>query len=590
MYTGGIPHWINTIPGMSVRSTNEPWQKEMSRFFTDIVNMARPFFANNGGPIILGQVENEFRYSDPEYVSWCGELVEEVDPGIPFIMCNGYSANNTINTYNGNDGALYAEGHAQKYPNQPLAWTENEGWFQSWDKLPGAHGNRTAEDMASVVMKWFARGGSHHNYYMWYGGNNFGRRAGSCITTEYANGVNLMSDGLANQPKKVHLQRLHYHLSKYANVLLDSPSQVNNTQTVLLFNTTTGKFVNATKQFAYVYGSGKKGSPGVAFVENSDNMGVLVNFMDQNFTLPPMSSTLVDTEKCTELFSSGKVNTAGIPTVRTYVTKIENLSWKAWEEDVTHLSGGFQNGYPLEQLNVTNDLTDYLFYQVNITTDKSGKMDLMVESRKSNSLIAYLDGKFGTSAEQCEHNEGGMNFTLSVVSAAAGKPQTLTILSVSLGVNTHTEPGEYDLKGITGHVWLDSKDITKLSWLHRPKLEGEILQVYTIEGAKKVTWSSNWEYYTGKTLVWYQFVFQKPGVNTGHSLLLDLSGMNRGYIYLNGMNLGRYWMVEIDGQDVQQYYYVPQSILMDKDNMLVLCEELGASDPQKVRFVTSTLE
>jgi hypothetical protein len=42
----------------------------------------------------------------------------------------GYSAPQTINTCNGNDcAASYAPSHAQQYPNQPLAWTENEGWF-----------------------------------------------------------------------------------------------------------------------------------------------------------------------------------------------------------------------------------------------------------------------------------------------------------------------------------------------------------------------------------------------------------------------------------------------------------------------------
>lgn len=67
----------------------------MERFFTDMADMARPLMAPNGGPIILGQVENEFRWKDPDYIDWCGNLVKKTNTGIPFLMCNGYSASNT---------------------------------------------------------------------------------------------------------------------------------------------------------------------------------------------------------------------------------------------------------------------------------------------------------------------------------------------------------------------------------------------------------------------------------------------------------------------------------------------------------------
>ena len=32
------------------------------------------------------------------------------------------------------------------------------------------------------VLKWFARGGSHMDYYMWTGGNNYGLWTGDGIT------------------------------------------------------------------------------------------------------------------------------------------------------------------------------------------------------------------------------------------------------------------------------------------------------------------------------------------------------------------------------------------------------------------------
>lgn len=78
-------------------------------------------------------------------------------------------------------------------------------------------------------------------------------------------------------------------------------------------------------------------------------------------------------------------------------------------------------------------------------------------------------------------------------------------------------------------------------------------------------------------------------MNKGSSLLLDLLGMERGYIYLNGVNLGRYWLTMVDGVYVQRYYLVPKPLLMEKNNLLTLIEELGAPEPGSVKLVESKL-
>ena len=49
--------------------------------------------AFNGGTIM----ENEYRWTQyMDYINWCGELTAKLDLGIPWVMCNGLSANNTI--------------------------------------------------------------------------------------------------------------------------------------------------------------------------------------------------------------------------------------------------------------------------------------------------------------------------------------------------------------------------------------------------------------------------------------------------------------------------------------------------------------
>ena len=115
--------WILHDPDVKVRSSNANWENYMQTFVEEISNVARPYLAKNGGPIILAQIENELHGDDEDYVNWCGELAAAQDFDIPWVMCNGESANNTINTCNGNNCYnSYAKSHSSRYPGQPLAW------------------------------------------------------------------------------------------------------------------------------------------------------------------------------------------------------------------------------------------------------------------------------------------------------------------------------------------------------------------------------------------------------------------------------------------------------------------------------------
>lgn len=164
---GGLPAWLNTLPNMTFRSNSEPWKTEMKRFMSDILTLVDPYLAKNGGPIILAQIENEYSGTSPSYVIWCGSLVSNdfAYTKIPWIMCNGHIASSTIGTCNGcncfEDG--WMEQHRHDYPDQPLIFTENWGWFQQWGQPLGV---RTAEDLSYATAQWFANGGAYHAFYM----------------------------------------------------------------------------------------------------------------------------------------------------------------------------------------------------------------------------------------------------------------------------------------------------------------------------------------------------------------------------------------------------------------------------------------
>lgn len=47
---------------MSFRCYNEPWLKYVEKWAFFIMDVVRPYLAENGGPIILSQVENVRHY------------------------------------------------------------------------------------------------------------------------------------------------------------------------------------------------------------------------------------------------------------------------------------------------------------------------------------------------------------------------------------------------------------------------------------------------------------------------------------------------------------------------------------------------
>lgn len=571
---------------MKLRSSSGPWEEFMAHFVTDMVKLATPYLATNGGPIIMAQIENEFRFNDPDYVAWCGSLVAGLDLGIPWLMCNGQSANNTINTCNGNDCTAYAYAHVLAFPGQPLAWTENEGWFQEWDRQPmlPSYDDRTPEDVSFVIARWFARGGAHHNYYMWFGGTHVARWAGASVANKYADGVNLHSDGQPNEPKKTHLQRLHLILADHGSTLLNSPSQINSPVEVLVFNNSTGKFVNATQQAAYVYQSG---GHGLAFLENAAKEAAVVMYNGASYSLPPSSSSLIDLSSLKELYNTGRVDSGGLPTKWVFNPLVGGFQWRAWQEDVSKLNRSLPSNTPLEQLSVTEDETDYLFYQTSIAAVVEGNSTLSLQSTTAIAFIAFVDGKPAASTYNSAH--GYDNYTAKLaLSLSDTSPHQLTIASVSLGIPNHFRADQgLARKGLTGSVTLGSQDLTEGAWLQRAKLEGEIKQVFTTEGAGAVTWDPDWKSYLNRPLVWFQTTF--PWSHSDAPALISMEGAGRGHIYINGNDLGRYWLVEVDGVTVQRYYFIPPDWLQ-ASNMLTIVEDLGATDLTTITVGYSSVE
>ncbi|CAF0798310.1 unnamed protein product [Adineta ricciae] len=599
---GGLPAWLNQVPNISFRSHNEAWESAMRKFVLSIIDYVNPYLAKNGGPIILAQIENEYGGDDQEYVNWCGSLVtnELSSTQIPWIMCNGHAANSTIETCNScnclDDG--WIDRHRHDFPDKPMLFTENEGWFQPWGEAVAI---RTTTDVAYSVAEWFAGGGSYHSYYMWHGGNNYGRTAGSGITTMYADDVLLHADGTPNEPKYTQLSRLQHLIADHAEVLLRDYSS----RTPLPY-WDGAKWSTGTQQFVYSYSSA------LHFVGNQFDNPLSVLFRNQNISMAAQSVRIFDND-LNLLWDSA--NTSGIASDNTefFPVVIGPLSWKTWSEPAESNLPVLTSPNPIEQLKITNDETIYLWYRRNITlTPLQAQANTIIkfDTRKSNALLFFLNGEFLGEFDNHDHNQGGLTATIAVdLSTFKPNQQYLfEILSVSLGLDNGVWENNFEYKGIVGNVWLGGQSLindTNNPWEHQKGLVGEYFQIYTEQGSSKVDWSTQWTKGIDKPITWFQARFDLDHIvredTNANPVLLDAQGLNRGHAFINGNDLGLYWLIQGVCQDktpcccqhaqincmqpTQRYYHIPSDWLMPKNNLITIFDDLGAHSPGSVGLV-----
>ncbi len=199
---------------------------------------------------------------------------------------------------------------------------------------------------------------------------------------------------------------------------------------------------------------------------------------------------------------------------------------------------------PLEQLNITQDETEYLFYYTSNVSLGPGS-NVTIAGRMANSYSLYIGGRLVANAFDDNHYMGASSQTLMIPSSFAKGVYSLAILSGSLGLqnwfpNLIVTQADQEKKGIVGSVTVDGVDVTANGWQHRPFLTGELLQVYTESGASAVTWTPTTGAGVATALTWFKTSFAAPPASPGKTLLLNLGGAGRGHIYLNGVDMGRY--------------------------------------------------
>lgn len=601
---GGFPVWLKYVPGIAFRTDNGPFKVAMQGFTQKIVDMMKSekLFQPQGGPIIMSQIENEYGPVEYEigapgkaYTKWAAEMAVQLGTGVPWVMCKQEDAPDpVIDACNG----FYCENFFPNKDYKPKMFTE--AWTGWYTEFGGAIPNRPAEDLAYSVARFIQNRGSFINYYMYHGGTNFGRTAGGpFISTSYDYDAPIDEYGLPSEPKWGHLRDLHKAIK------LCEPALVSADPTVTYLG---------TNLEAHVYKA--KSGACAAFLANYDpKSSAKVTFGNTQYDLPPWSVSILPDCK-NVVFNTARI---GAQSSQMKMNPVSTFSWQsyneetasAYTEDTTTMDG------LLEQINITRDTTDYLWYmtEVHIKPDegflKTGQYPVLTVMSAGHALHVFINGQLSGTVYG-ELSNPKVTFSDNVkLTVGTNK---ISLLSVAMGlpnVGLHFETwnagvlGPVTLKGLNeGTV-----DMSSWKWSYKIGLKGEALNLQAITGSSSDEWVEGSLLAQKQPLTWYKTTFNAPGGND--PLALDMSSMGKGQIWINGESIGRHWPAYTAhgncngcnyagifndkkcqtgcGGPSQRWYHVPRSWLKPSGNQLIVFEELGGN-PAGITLVKRTMD
>eukprot|EP00250_Pteridium_aquilinum_P015845 c22797_g1_i1 orf=77-2668(+) len=611
---GGFPMWLHFIPGIEFRTDNEPFKAEMERFTSKVVEMLKEekLFYSQGGPIILAQIENEYGNIDSSYgeagktyIKWAAEMAIGLNTGVPWIMCNQVDAPDPIiNTCNG----FYCDNFKPNSDKKPKMWTENwTGWFQDFG---GRKPYRPVEDIAFAVARFYEKGGTFQNYYMYHGGTNFGRTSGGpFLLTSYDYDAPLDEYGNINQPKWGHLKDLHHAIQLCEPALvLQNPTRV----------------ALGSMQEWHIYTNGDDIC--AAFLANIDTKkDATIWFRGQSYHLPAWSVSILPDCK-NVVFNTAQINaqssilTSSVELVGEHLQaqqsglSLSEVVWKIYQEPIGERNANsFISTSLLEQINTTKDESDYLWYSTSVVLDNedslhnsTGNFTLSIGSL-GHAVHVFVNQKLSGSGSGSKFQK---KFPIPL-NVGANK---IDLLSMTVGLQNYGAFFDTRGAGIDDAVLINENDgksrsLSSQTWVYQVGLQGEKLHLYADSGSSNA-WISVAEIPRDRPMIWYKIAFNAPEGND--PVALDLTSMGKGRAWINGEDIGRYWPTNIApqigcsstcsyqgtfrankcltncGKPSQSRYHVPRSWLKDSENTLVLFEEIGG-DPTKITFVTSSV-
>ena len=185
---GGLPWWLLKKKDIKLRERDPYFMERVKIFEQKVGEQLKPLTIQNGGPIIMIQVENEYGSygEDKPYVSEIRDCLRSIyGKELSLFQCD-WSSNFEKNglddltwTMNFGTGANIDDQFrrlGQLRPNAPKMCSEFwSGWFDKWG---ARHETRPAKDMVDGMDEMLSKGISF-SLYMTHGGTSFGHWAGA---------------------------------------------------------------------------------------------------------------------------------------------------------------------------------------------------------------------------------------------------------------------------------------------------------------------------------------------------------------------------------------------------------------------------
>ena len=187
---GGLPWWLLKKEDIKLRDLDPYFMESVKRFEGKVAEQLVPLTVQNGGPIIMVQVENEYGSYDENkpYVREIRDCLRASGWDQTVMFQCDWSSNFTLNgledlqwTMNFGTGANVLK-EFQKLkelrPESPLMCSEFwSGWFDGWGY---DHETRPAKDMVDGLRTMLDNNISF-SLYMTHGGTSFGQWAGANV-------------------------------------------------------------------------------------------------------------------------------------------------------------------------------------------------------------------------------------------------------------------------------------------------------------------------------------------------------------------------------------------------------------------------
>ncbi|CAL0318934.1 unnamed protein product [Lupinus luteus] len=541
------------------RSTSEMWP--------DLLDKAR-----HGGLNVI-QTYVFWNAHEPEKGKWNFEGNYDLIKFIKLIQQKGMFATLRVGPF---IQAEWNHGHCgdtftgPNKPYKPVLWTEN--WTAQYRVFGDPTSQRSAEDIAFSIARFFSKDGILVNYYMYHGGTNFGRTSAAFTTTRYYDEAPLDEFGLQREPKWSHLRDAHRSLNLCKKALLTGKSSVQR--------------LNEFHEIR-VYEK-PQNDICAAFITNNHTIeAATINFRGKNFFLPAHSISVLPDCK-TVVYNTQQI--ASQHNTRNFrrSTLANNHKWEVFSETIPSLP--VTQKLPAELYSLLKDTTDYAWFSTSFNLGaqdlpKNGAAPVLRIMSLGHSLLTFVNGEYigsnhGTHEEKSFEFQKPVNFKvgnnrITILASTVGLPDSGAYME-----HRYAGPKSISILGLT----TGTIELTANGWGHKVGLKGEKQKIFSEEGSKRVKWRV--AVGNAPALSWFKTRFSTP--EGRDPVAIRMNGMGKGMIWVNGKSIGRHWMNFLSpiGKPTQSEYHIPRSFLNPKEeNLLVVLEE-EIANPGQIEILT----